>query len=64
VHVINVFHLGKHCIAGAMLLRPDLQDPVVVQSWHPPIPPCPSACQEPLKLLCVQAGTIGLQHPS
>lgn len=41
MHVVNVFHLCKHCIAGATLLRPDLQHPVVLRAWRPPIPLAP-----------------------
>lgn len=37
MHIINVFHLCKHCIAGALLLRPDMQHPVALWAWHPPI---------------------------
>lgn len=30
MHVVNAFHLDKHCTAGATLLRPNLQHPVVL----------------------------------
>lgn len=36
MHVVNVFHLGKHRIAGAMLPRPDLQRLVVLGAGRLP----------------------------